>query len=51
MRWFVDPAVNSILRQLGLLIHASSMSPVALRPVLADGLPFREANLSKASVM
>src|SRR3954451_12929083 len=37
-----DPAVNSVLRQPGWLIDES---PVALRPVLADGLPFREANL------
>src|SRR3954469_4645716 len=37
-----DPAVNSVLRQPGWLID---VSPVALRPVLADGLPFREANL------
>src|SRR3954471_4735661 len=37
-----DPAVDSVLRQPGWLIDES---PVALRPVLADGLPFREANL------
>src|SRR4051812_16944232 len=37
-----DPAVKSVLRQPGWLIDES---PVALRPVLADGLPFREANL------